>query len=72
MSKTNSTKSTARRLAKDLVGTQLWMPFGFQGTITGVEVAQGEVWVFLTVPGAGIFGSDLKTAVRSVDIQGIA
>jgi hypothetical protein len=64
MTKTYSIKTTARKLAAQIVGTEYATPADGTGTVTGVSAAQGEVWIFITVKGAGFNGSDLKTAVR--------
>lgn len=67
MAKTFSVKTTARKLAKVLVGTTIQTPKDGAGVVTGVGVQQGEVWIFITIKGAGFNGSDLKTAIRSAD-----
>lgn len=56
------TKSRIAKLTKSVRGTQVVTPAGV-GTATGAGVQDGQVWIFVTVEGAGFNGSTLKTAV---------
>lgn len=55
----------AKNLKAQLVGTQFETPADGTGTVTDVRNDKGVVWIFVTIPGGGFNGSQLKTAVRA-------
>jgi len=59
------TKSAARKMASQIVGTETTVAAG-TGTVTAVTVdAFKTAWIHITIPGAGFNGSTLKTAVKA-------